>query len=107
MYDTCIVQVASQEVQDWYLLPINREINIKFKKEGFKMIDIGRIHADIAALKTLNAEEYCREQVAQVYADFEANREAKILELEKSLEIFEKYQIIEEEPEQTNEYGEA
>lgn len=72
------------------------------------MIDIGRINADIEALKTLNAEEYCKEQVAQVYADFEANRALKIAELEKSLEIFEKYQIVEEDTnEEINEYGEA
>lgn len=71
------------------------------------MVDVERIKSDIEELKNLSAEEYCREEVAKVYADFEASRERKIAELETSLEIFEKYQVVEEdvENEETNEEG--
>ena len=60
------------------------------------MVDIEKIKLDIEELKNLSAEEYCKEQVEQIYADFEASREKKIAELETSLEIFEKYQVVEE-----------
>lgn len=60
------------------------------------MVDVEKIKADIEALKVLKAEEYCAEDVAKIYADFEASRENKIKELETSLEIFEKYQVVEE-----------
>ena len=59
------------------------------------MVDVERIKSDIEELKNLSAEEYCKEEVARVYADFEASREKKIAELETSLQIFEKYQIVE------------
>lgn len=62
------------------------------------MVDVEKIKSDIEALKTLNAEEYCKEDVAKIYADFEASREQKVKELETSLVIFEKYQVIEENP---------
>ena len=70
------------------------------------MVDIERIKAEIEALKNLKAEEYCKEQVEKLYADFEANRANQIDAFEKSLEIFEKYQIIEEEKEDTEEVSE-
>lgn len=60
------------------------------------MVDIQKIKEEIEALKVLNAQEYCAEEVAKIYADFEASREAKIHEFERALEIFEQYQIIEE-----------
>lgn len=60
------------------------------------MVDIQKIKEDIEALKNLNAQEYCKEQVEKLYAEFEANKESQIAELEKSLEIYEKYQIKEE-----------
>lgn len=60
------------------------------------MVDVEKIKSDIEALKTLNAEEYCKEDVAKIYADFEASREQKVKELETSLVIFEKYQVVED-----------
>lgn len=73
------------------------------------MVDVEKIKADIEALKTLKAEEYCAEDVAKLYADFELSRENKIKELQTSLEIFEKYQIIEESevPAENTETAEA
>ena len=62
------------------------------------MVDLEKIKADIEALRSLNAEEYCKEEVAKIYADFEESRERKINELATALEIYEKYKIIEEEP---------
>lgn len=67
---------------------------IKLKGERV-MVDIERIKADVERLKTLNAEEYCADQVAKIYAEFEESRDKKIAELEKSLEIFDMYQISE------------
>lgn len=64
------------------------------------MVDIEKIKEEIEALKVLNAQEYCAEQVAKIYADFEASRDAKIYEFERALEIFEQYQVIEEEPQE-------
>lgn len=64
------------------------------------MVDIEKIKEEIEALKVLNAQEYCAEQVAKIYADFEASREAKIHDFEMALEIFEQYQVIEEEPQE-------
>lgn len=61
------------------------------------MVDLEKIKIEIEALKNLNAEEYCKEAVAKIYADFEATREAEIAKLENALEIFDKYQIVEEE----------
>lgn len=65
------------------------------------MVDIEKIKSDIEALRVLTAEEYCKEAVAKIYADFETSREKKIAELGTSLEIFEKYQIVEETGEDT------
>lgn len=78
-----------------------------YYKGGRTMVDIEKIKADIEALKVLNAEEYCKDAVAKIYADFEATREQKIAELEKSLEIFEKYQVVEEVVEVEGENAEA
>lgn len=61
------------------------------------MVDLEKIKIEIEALKNLDAEEYCKEAVAKIYADFEATREAEIAKLENALEIFDKYQIVEEE----------
>lgn len=63
------------------------------------MVDIEKIKSDIEALRELSAEEYCKEEVAKVYADFEASREKKIADLETALEIYDKYQIVEDEVE--------
>lgn len=60
------------------------------------MVDLEKIRLDIEALKSLTAEEYCKEEVAKIYADFESSRASKVHDLEISLEIFEKYQIVEE-----------
>lgn len=92
---TSIVIEADKPVQDWYLQPIGL-LNIIFKKEANFMVDIEKIKAEIEALKNLKAEEYCAEEVARIYAEFEASREEKIHDLEKALEIFDKFQIVEE-----------
>lgn len=60
------------------------------------MVDIERIKAEIERLKVLNAEEYCKDEVAKLYADFEESRARKIAEYEKALEIFDEFQIAEE-----------
>lgn len=60
------------------------------------MVDVEKIKAEIEALKGLSAEEYCAEAVAKIYADFEASRNAKIHDLTVALEIFDKFQIVEE-----------
>ena len=67
------------------------------------MVDIERIKAEIVALENLSADDYLAEQIAQLKAEFEANREAKINELKKALEIFDKYQIVEEVTEEVAE----
>lgn len=71
------------------------------------MVDIEKIKSDIEQLRNLSAVEYCKEDVEKIYADFEASREKKIAELETSLQIFEKYQIVEnpESEEENNEEG--
>lgn len=65
------------------------------------MVDLEKIRLDIEALKNLTAEEYCREEVAKIYADFEASRASKVHDLETAIEIFAKYQVV-EEPETNN-----
>lgn len=60
------------------------------------MVDIEKIKKEIEDLKNLNAQEYCAEAVAKVYADFEATRESEIAKLESALTVFENYQIIEQ-----------
>lgn len=96
---TAMVCVADQRTQDWYLQPLKRLIDTYIKRRE-KMVDIEKIKEEIEALKVLNAQEYCAEQVAKIYADFEASRDAKIYEFERALEIFEQYQVIEEEPQE-------
>lgn len=67
------------------------------------MVDLEKIKIEIEALKNLNAEEYCKDAVAKIYADFEATREAEIAKLENALEIFDKYQIVEEQEQEPQE----
>lgn len=66
------------------------------------MVDIEKIKSDITNLELLTAEEYCKEAVEKIYADFEESRAKKIEELRTSLEIFDKYQIVEETEEVEN-----
>lgn len=58
------------------------------------MVDIEKIKKEIEDLKNLNAQEYCAEAVAKIYADFEASRESEIAKLESALSVFESYQIV-------------
>ena len=60
------------------------------------MVDIEKIKSDIANLEILSAEEYCRPQVEMIYAEFEDSRARQIAELRTSLDIFERYQVVEE-----------
>lgn len=94
-----IIMQADRDIENWYLQPVVMgglvNINI-FKKENDKMVDLEKIKKDIEDLQNLNAEEYCKPQVEQLYADFEKSREQKIAELENALVIFEQYQIVEE-----------
>lgn len=60
------------------------------------MVDVEKIKLEVENLKSLTAEEYCREEVEKIYADFEASRDAKIKDLETALAIFDKYQVVEE-----------
>lgn len=64
------------------------------------MVDIKRIEMEIEALKNLSAEQYCAEEIAKIIADFEASREKKINELQRALEIFAEYQVVETAEEQ-------
>ena len=64
------------------------------------MVDIEKIKTDIVELELLTAEEYCRPQVEMLYAEFEASRQRQITELKTSLDIFERYQKVEEEKEE-------
>ena len=60
------------------------------------VVDVDKIYAEIEALKTLNAEEFCADEVAKLYADFEASRDTKIADLEKVLDIIAKFEVIED-----------
>ena len=60
------------------------------------MVDIEKIKSDITDLELLTAEEYCRPQVEAIYSEFEDNRARQISELKTSLEVFERYQVVEE-----------
>lgn len=94
---TELVQYVDRETEDRYLRPTFWWLlNMNIKKGGKRMVDIEKIKSDIANLELLTAEEYCKDDVARIYADFEANRERKVAELKTSLEIFERYQIVEE-----------
>lgn len=70
------------------------------------MVDLEKIRLDIEALKNLTAEEYCKEDVAKIYAEFEASRATKVRDLETSLEIFAKYQVVEQPEEGTEQVAE-
>ena len=67
------------------------------------MVDIEKIKKEIEDLKNLNAQEYCAEAVAKIYADFEATRESEIAKLESALSVFESYQIVDNAEEVTAE----
>lgn len=95
---TAIVRRAEKPIEDWYLQPLSWLVDIIIKNRRKKnMVDLEKIKIEIEALKNLNAEEYCKDAVAKIYADFEATRETEIAKLENALEIFDKYQIVEEE----------
>ena len=91
MFSTEIRQYTDTERYD--ILEIN-------KKGVGRMVDIEKIKTDIVELELLTAEEYCRPQVEMLYAEFEASRQRQITELKTSLDIFERYQKVEEEKEE-------
>ena len=64
------------------------------------MVDIEKIEQDILQLELLTAEEYCRPQVEKLYAEFEESRANQIKDLKTSLDIFRKYQVVEETTEE-------
>ena len=70
-------------------------------------IETELINGTIDALKELTAEEYCKDEVARIYADFEASKEKKIADLEIALEVYEKYQVVEAEDVEEPEEAEA
>lgn len=95
-YDIEIVRKADTKLLNRYqeverLLGINKE-----KENNTMVVDVDKIYAEIEALKTLNAEEFCADEVAKLYADFEASRDTKIADLEKVLELIAKFEVIED-----------
>ena len=89
--------MADDEILNRYQ-KVEMLLGINKGKELRKMVvDVEKIKAEIEALNTLNAEEFCAEAVAKLYADFEASRETKIADLEKVLDIMAKYEVVEEE----------
>ena len=91
MFSTEIRQYTDTERID--ILEIN-------KKGVGRLVDIEKIEQDILQLELLTAEEYCRPQVEMLYAEFEENRANQIKDLKTSLEIFRKYQVVEEPTEE-------
>lgn len=62
------------------------------------MVDIEKIKAEIERLQTLTADEFLAEEFDKMREEFEANKESKINDLNKALEIFDAYQVVEEQP---------
>lgn len=56
-------------------------------------INIEAIKNEIERLKNLTAEEYCKEEVEKIYANFEALRAEEVKELETSLAVAERFEI--------------
>ena len=44
------------------------------------------IEKELEDLKAMNAEQYCADKVAEIYANFNAEKEARISKLEATLE---------------------
>lgn len=88
---TELVQFADKTTESRYYWTWNIEKGVGI------MVDIEKIEQDILQLELLTAEEYCRPQVEMLYAEFEENRANQIKDLKTSLEIFRKYQVVEEE----------
>lgn len=95
MFETEYVMYTDDRTADRYLHPIWL-LNINKTKGVGLMVDIEKIKSDITDLELLTAEEYCRPQVEAIYAEFEDSRARQISELKTSLEVFERYQVIEE-----------
>lgn len=101
---TVIVRRAEKQIEDWYLQPLSWLVDIITKnRRKTNMVDLEKIKKEIEELKNLTAEEYCKEQVSQIYAEFEATKETEISKLENALEIFDKYQIVEEQEQEPQE----
>ena len=95
MHETKIVAYVDNKTAYRYLQPIWL-LDINNTKGVGLMVDIDKIKSDIADLEILTAEEYCRPQVEAIYAEFEDSRARQIAELRTSLEVFERYQVVED-----------
>lgn len=73
---------------------------IYYKGEGEMKIDVEKIKAEIERLKTLKAEEYCKDAIEKLLADFEQSREHEIEKLETTLAICEKFEVVDTLPEE-------
>ena len=87
MFKTEIRQYTDTEIID--ILEI-------YKRGVGRLVDIEKIEQDILQLELLTAEEYCRPQVEMLYAEFEESRANQIRDLKTSLDVFRKYQVVED-----------
>lgn len=66
-------------------------------------INIEQVKAEIERLRTLNADEYLADKIAELKAEFEAKREQNIADLERFLELCDEYEVVEEVAEEEGE----
>ena len=66
-------------------------------------INIEQVKAEIERLRTLNADEYLADKIAELKAEFEAKREQNIADLERFLELCDEYEVVEEAEDETEE----
>ena len=59
-------------------------------------INVEQVKAEIERLRTLNADEYLADKIAELKAEFEAKREQNIADLERFLELCDEYEVVEE-----------
>lgn len=95
-----IVCMASAEIMKSYQQGDRLVDKIYYKGEGKMKIDVEKIKAEIERLKTLKAEEYCKDAIEKLLADFEQSREHEIEKLETTLAICEKFEVVDTLPEE-------